>query len=65
MKRSAPMHTRNPPAARPPPAEGEVTAPRRVHSHELFEAAREVEIHHHGEVYRLRHTSTGKLILTK
>lgn len=31
----------------------------------LFRAAPEVEIRHAGEVYRLRRTRAGKLILTK
>lgn len=38
---------------------------RRIASTELMSGAREIEIDHHGELYRLRHTSNGKLILTK
>ncbi len=34
-------------------------------SQALLRGAREVEILHGQERYRLRHTSTGKLILTK
>jgi hemin uptake protein HemP len=34
-------------------------------SRQLFGAAQEVLIHHAGQVYRLRHTLNGKLILTK
>ena len=36
-----------------------------INSTELFAGAREVLIDHSGETYRLRHTSQGKLILTK
>lgn len=38
---------------------------KRISSAELFGGAREVLIDHSGETYRLRHTSQGKLILTK
>lgn len=38
---------------------------RRIASTELMSGAREIEIDHHGELYRLRRTSNGKLILTK
>jgi len=34
-------------------------------SEEVFRGHREVQIHHNGVAYRLRITSTGKLILTK
>ena len=37
----------------------------RVSSTQLFGAALEVQIDHHGTVYRLRQTALGKLILTK
>ena len=40
-------------------------APIRVSSRSLLSGAQEVEIEHHGAVYRLRQTSLGKLILTK
>lgn len=36
-----------------------------LHSRELFADAREVVIEHDGELYRLRPTKKGKLILTK
>ena len=36
-----------------------------LHSRELFADAREVVIEHDGELYRLRPTRKGKLILTK
>lgn len=38
---------------------------RRVRSCELFGASRELTIEHNGEIYSLRQTSKGKLILTK
>jgi hemin uptake protein HemP len=37
----------------------------RIDSHDLLGGAREVEIIHGSQVYRLRCTSLGKLILTK
>ena len=42
-------------------------APRRreIASVELFAGAREIDIRHADEVYTLRQTSKGKLILTK
>ncbi len=40
-------------------------AARRIDSATLLAGAREIEIDHHGELYRLRCTSKGKLILTK
>ncbi len=39
--------------------------PRRIDSQTLLGAAQEVEIQHVGQIYRLRRTSLGKLILTK
>ena len=38
---------------------------RRIRSSELLAGEREILIEHSGETYRLRHTSQGKLILTK
>jgi hemin uptake protein HemP len=38
---------------------------RRVESAALLAGAREIEIEHRGELYRLRCTNKGKLILTK
>lgn len=38
---------------------------RRVESVALLAGAREIEIEHRGELYRLRCTNKGKLILTK
>jgi hemin uptake protein HemP len=43
----------------------EPTLSRYIELHELLGAAREVHILHGGEIYRLRLTSKGKLILTK
>jgi hemin uptake protein HemP len=41
------------------------TPVQRWSSSTLFLGAQELEIEHHGVVYRLRRTSLGKLILTK
>jgi hemin uptake protein HemP len=38
---------------------------RRIESHALFHGQVEIEIEHLDQVYRLRQTSLGKLILTK
>ena len=38
---------------------------RAVNSDQLFNGAPELLIDHHGVLYRLKHTSLGKLILTK
>ncbi len=38
---------------------------RQIRSDDLFGGQREVMIEHAGELYSLRHTSKGKLILTK
>ena len=45
--------------------DGSPAARRQIRSVELFNGEREVLIEHAGEVYSLRHTSKGKLILTK
>jgi hemin uptake protein HemP len=37
----------------------------RVSTAWLFQSAKEIEIEHHGYLYRLRQTALGKLILTK
>jgi hemin uptake protein HemP len=42
-----------------------MTAPRRLHSRDLLGQGRELEIEHAGQLYRLRLTQLGKLILTK
>lgn len=64
----------SPPSSRPGlvqrPVVNEVATPRSpqpriVASAELFGDAQEVQIEHLSQVYRLRRTSLGKLILTK
>jgi hemin uptake protein HemP len=46
--------------------QGRALAPRRMTStRELLGGGMEVQIEHNGEVYTLRQTSKGKLILTK
>ena len=45
--------------------DSKATAPRLITSAQLFAGAPEVHIEHHGALYRLKHTSLGKLILTK
>lgn len=45
---------------------GRVSSPRRMTStRELLAGGNEVQIEHNGEIYTLRQTSKGKLILTK
>ena len=51
----------DPPAGRG----GAELACRAIRSDELFNGAQELQIEHHGTVYRLRRTALGKLILTK
>ncbi len=46
-------------------AAGTQSQRRKIRSDELFGRQREVLIEHAGEVYSLRQTSKGKLILTK
>ena len=41
------------------------TTTRVIQSHEILQGAREVQIEHEGELYRLRLTRNGKLILHK
>jgi hemin uptake protein HemP len=75
VRRQAPHHSAEPgPAADAAsgPSTGCRTIPtarpvalRRLHSHALFDGAAEVEIEHDTQVYRLRRTALGKLILTK
>lgn len=48
--------------AAPPAAD---STRRRVNSADLLGSAREIQIEHAGELYTLRQTSKGKLILTK
>jgi hemin uptake protein HemP len=64
MQREAP--TRRYSAATPGFATPQPGAPlRRLNSRDLLGAAQEVEISHIGQIYRLRLTALGKLILTK
>ena len=49
----------------PEPRETPSTAAPRVSTATLLEGRAELEIDHRGEIYRLRITRTGKLILTK
>ena len=51
------------PGALPPPPDA--PARRRISSKALLGQDREIEIEHAGQLYRLRLTSLGKLILTK
>ena len=48
-----------------PQCVGRSGAHRRIRSEDLFQKAQEVIIEHEGEIYRLRITRNGKLILTK
>jgi hemin uptake protein HemP len=48
-----------------PPRESTLGATRTVSSDDLFRGHHELLIDHHGEIYRLRLTKTGKLILNK
>ena len=70
------MSAPSPPADPPPPAAGtpqdqtetDVTPPARparVRFADLAGGAVEVEVEHAGQVYRLRRTRQGKLLLTK
>ena len=59
---------RRPPVPAPRPQASAAPSPAqavRVTSAQLFGSALEVQIDHHGAVYRLKQTSLGKLILTK
>lgn len=56
---------RDPRPAEPAPREGAGPAPARLDSAALLDGRPEVEIAHEGELYRLRRTRAGKLILTK
>ncbi len=57
------------PAAQPEPAPASPASASAstlcVSSARLFGHATEIHIDHHGAIYRLKHTSSGKLILTK
>ncbi len=51
--------------ARPPRQPVPVRPLPEVKSETLFGGAREIRIHHAGEIYRLQLTAAGKLLLTK
>lgn len=65
--------TTPPPASKSPPGSAAPALPahlpqpglRRLSSRELLAGQTEVEIEHEAQVYRLRRTAMGKLILTK
>ena len=58
------LHPPSRPAPAPAPTLTAVLPPR-LNSESLLSGCREVEIEHAGQVYRLRLTALGKLILTK
>jgi hemin uptake protein HemP len=58
---AVPDAPRQQPASKPAPARGR----RIVKSSELLDRGHQLLIDHHGEIYSLRETSRGKLILTK
>ena len=58
-----PLATENRPTKAPPPAKPQ--GPALLESKMLFRQGQEVVIRHQGELYRLRCTRNGKLILTK
>lgn len=53
------------PSPSPRPEQARSNAPPRIPSHSLLGEHDEVEIEHEGQLYRLRRTALGKLILTK
>ena len=62
------LKKQDPPSRQPADSQtpdGAQSARRQIRSIELFGDQREVLIEHGGEIYSLRHTSKGKLILTK
>ena len=64
MKPAAPITTAEQ-TGTPVIAAGNQAQRRQIRSDELFGSQREVLIEHAGEIYSLRQTSKGKLILTK
>ncbi|MFP4053732.1 MAG: hemin uptake protein HemP [Phycisphaerae bacterium] len=59
------METRGETNRNPDPREARLARQGVIESAELFADRNEVQIHHDGEVYRLRLTKNGKLILNK
>ena len=64
MSMSSDSKTAGPPAA-PAPAQQASTRRREISSAELLAGGREIHIRHADEIYTLRQTNKGKLILTK
>lgn len=62
ITRDVPETTHDDPAQRRPLPDAQ---PSRLRAEALLGQRREIEIEHNGEVYRLRLTRAGKLILTK
>ena len=60
-----PDPSQNEPPPEPGDGEGETPPALEVDSRELFRGRREIRISHGGEVYRLRVTRNGRLILNK
>jgi hemin uptake protein HemP len=65
MKPMLPPATGASPVNTPAAAPANTSRRRQIRSDELFSGQREVLIEHSGEIYSLRQTSKGKLILTK
>ena len=65
MKPMTPPASDTTPASLPADTSGNQAQRRQIRSGELFGGGREVLIEHAGELYSLRQTSKGKLILTK
>jgi hemin uptake protein HemP len=59
------MDTRGETNRDPAPREARLARQGVIESADLFAERNEVQIHHDGEVYRLRLTKNGKLILNK
>jgi len=59
------MDTRGETNRNPDPREARLARQGVIESADLFAGRNEVQIHHDGEVYRLRLTKNGKLILNK
>ena len=54
-----------PPVTTTPSPPSRAASTVRIDSAQLFGSAVEVQIDHHGAIYRLKQTALGKLILTK
>jgi hemin uptake protein HemP len=65
MEREAPARLRSADRHGVPNTPPSCTPLRRIDSKTLLGAAQEIEIDHLGQIYRLRRTTLGKLILTK